>query len=211
MYRSLIVVDDFYPEPQKVREAALNATYPDPESDKYPGRNSKEKFQVRGLDEAVQRIFGEPIQSHPHPDGPHLRFRMTLAGETGRNIAHVDPVPPLVAVGIVYLTLPEHCRGGTAFYAHRDIEMDTVPSPEHLQERTGCSDVKSLLQKDGQDPDKWEHLMTVPMRFNRAVLYRPWMWHSAGEPFGDSIENGRLIHVLNFVPEQPGSEGQSGR
>ena len=40
--------------------------------------------------------------------------------------------------------------------------------------------------------------MTVPMRFNRLILYRPWLWHSAGPGFGDSNETGRLIQVLSF-------------
>ena len=41
--------------------------------------------------------------------------------------------------------------------------------------------------------------MRVPMRFNRLVLLRPWLWHTAGEAFGDSLENGRLIYLMFFA------------
>ena len=40
--------------------------------------------------------------------------------------------------------------------------------------------------------------MTVPMRFNRLVLLRPWLWHTSGLGFGDSIENGRLVYLMFF-------------
>jgi len=202
MYKSLVVVDDFYPDPYKVREAALRTDYPEPPADKpYPGRNSAERYPIQGLDEVASRIASEPVEGIKHPGSPHMRFRITLEGEEARYLAHVDP-QPLTLVGVVYLTLPEHCQGGTAFFRHKDLQSDTAPrSQEELERACGVSDIKSLLQKDGRNPDKWEHLTTVPMRFNRAVIYRPWLWHSAGEPFGDNVENGRLIQLLNFVPK----------
>lgn len=203
MYKSLVVVDDFYPDPHKVRAAALAADYPEPQGEKrYPGRNSAEKYPVQGMDRIASQVASEAVEGIKHPGSPHMRFRITLAGEEGRFIAHVDPSPPLSVVGVVYLTLPEHCRGGTAFYRHADLQSETLPKTEDaLQRLCGVRDVKALLEKDGRDPAKWEHLMTVPMRFNRAIFYRPWVWHSACEAFGDSPENGRLIQLLNFVPQ----------
>jgi len=41
--------------------------------------------------------------------------------------------------------------------------------------------------------------MTVPMRFNRCVLLRPWFWHTAGPSFGDRPENARLIQMFFFT------------
>ena len=36
----------------------------------------------------------------------------------------------------------------------------------------------------------------MPMRFNRLVLFRPLLWHSAGDGFGDSLANGRLVQLF---------------
>jgi hypothetical protein len=55
------------------------------------------------------------------------------------------------------------------------------------------------LGRDALDRSKWELSMTVPMRFNRLVLLRPWLWHTSGPGFGDSVENGRLVYVMFFV------------
>ncbi|MBN36343.1 MAG: hypothetical protein CMM46_16510 [Rhodospirillaceae bacterium] len=38
--------------------------------------------------------------------------------------------------------------------------------------------------------DQWERTIFVPMKLNRLVLFRSWMWHAGGIDFGDSIENG---------------------
>ena len=57
---------------------------------------------------------------------------------------------------------------------------------------------KKILEKDAGDRSKWELLTTVPMRFNRLVLLRPWLWHTSGPGFGNSVENGRLIYVMFF-------------
>ncbi|MFQ5347644.1 MAG: hypothetical protein ACE5ED_07350 [Rhodothalassiaceae bacterium] len=37
------------------------------------------------------------------------------------------------------------------------------------------------------------------MRFNRLVLLRPWLWHTAGPGFGNSLENGRLVYLMFYV------------
>ena len=50
-----------------------------------------------------------------------------------------------------------------------------------------------IIEKDSLDESKWECVMRVPMRFNRLVLLRPWLWHTAGPGFGDRAENGRLV------------------
>ena len=72
--------------------------------------------------------------------------------------------------------------------------------------------VAQVLDPDSNDPSKWEAIMTVPMRFNRLAVFRPWFWHSGTEAFGDSPENGRLIQLLFFThadapaqqPRRPG-------
>ena len=66
----------------------------------------------------------------------------------------------------------------------------------------GGTDAKLLtdeiLERDTLDESKWELTMRIPMRFNRLVLLRPWQWHTAGESFGDSMENGRLVYLMFY-------------
>ena len=198
MYQSLIVVDDFYPEPERVRAAALSADYPEVEGPlTFPGRNSAQKFLPPGMDEVISRIVGEKVVGSADPRPSHGKFRITLAGEPSRYMVHVDP-NVLSWVGVVYLNLPEQCRGGTRFFRHTGLNSDRTPLSEAELHAYGLESVAEVLKQDGNDPDKWEHIMTVPMRFNRLIMYRPWMWHSAGEAFGESLETGRLIQLVGF-------------
>jgi hypothetical protein len=63
--------------------------------------------------------------------------------------------------------------------------------------------VTRVLERDTVDDSKWEMTMRVPMRFNRLILLRPWLWHTAGEAFGDSIRNGRLVYLMFFESARP--------
>jgi len=199
MHTSLVVVEDFYTNPQEVRQAALEIGFPEHRGPRtFPGRNSAAPILVPGLDRAVSARVGEPLSGQAAGGSFHGFFRSTLADEVGRYHVHVDP-SSLWWVGVCYLTLPEHCRGGTTFYRHRALGLDRTPTRQEEIEALGVSSVADLLARDGSDPAAWDTLMTVPMRFNRAIFYRPWLWHSAGPGFGDAPENGRLVQVFSFA------------
>ena len=200
MYNSLLVVDDFYDKPDEVRKVALGCEYPSHEGPlTFPGRNSKQKFHPPGMDKVVSNLVSENLRASRAPGAYHGAFRITLAGEPSRYMVHVDP-NFLTWVGVIYLSRAEDCTGGTTFYRHKEMGSDRSPLTQAELEEQGVADVAALLQRDGKDPERWECLMTVPMRYNRMVLYRPWLWHSAGEAFGDRVENGRLIQLLSFEP-----------
>jgi len=57
---------------------------------------------------------------------------------------------------------------------------------------------REIIERDSIDDAKWEPTMRAPMRFNRLVLLRPWLWHTAGPAFGDRMENGRLVYLMFF-------------
>lgn len=195
---SIIIVDDFLANPHKVREAALSLEYPTPEKQMpYPGRNSKGQLLINGLDEQFSRYVGERVR--PTPNTGHAQCRITLAGDKGRGAVHNDSSD---WSGILYLTLPEHCEGGTNFYRHLPTGTERAPITQEELDAMGYSSFKDVVDKiiapDGTDPDKWERVLHVPMRFNRLVILRPWLWHNAGAGFGDSLENGRLVHLLFY-------------
>lgn len=199
MYKSLLVVDDFYANPMEVRKTALGANYPEVTGVRtFPGRNSDKAFPIPDLDRVASKLVNERLAGDlTNANSYHCHFRVTLAGEEGRYNVHADP-SHLAVVGICYLTLPEHCQGGTSFFRHRKTGTDRTPSQADV-EAAGYESVAELLRQDGPDEFCWEHLMTVPMRFNRLVLYRPFFWHSAGAAFGSTPEDGRLIQLFSFT------------
>lgn len=201
MPTSLIIVDDFIDEARQLREAALRLTYP-PQDGAFPGCNSLQRITMEGLVERVSGIVGEPLKLMS-PLESHAKCRITLAGDKGRAKVHVDRA---YWSGILYLSRPEDCRGGTEFFRHRRTGTDRGPINQQEVATMGYSSMEELhrdiIEKDSNDDTKWELTMQAPMRFNRLVLLRPWLWHTAGPAFGDRLENGRLVYLMFFGSAQ---------
>lgn len=113
---------------------------------------------------------------------------------------HIDPSH---WSGILYLSRAEDCTGGTEFFRHLATGSERWPLDDQEMAAMGYSSKedlhRDLIERDGTDPSKWEMTMRVPMRFNRLVLLRPWLWHTACPAFGDRYENGRLVYLMFFA------------
>lgn len=201
MPTSMIIVDDFLDNAQALREASLRLTYP-PQEGMFPGRNSVERINIEGLEQQISRLVGEPLEAMPPPQS-HAKSRITLAADRGKARVHVDPAH---WSGILYLSRPQDCRGGTEFFRHRTTNTDRAPYNDQEAAALGFPSAKGMvdeiLRRDGTDDSKWEMTQRVPMRFNRLLLLRPWLWHTAGENFGDTLENGRLVYLMFFASSQ---------
>jgi hypothetical protein len=196
---SLIVVDGFLADPILARQRALALDYdPKFKQGNYPGLQSSQPLEIPGLDEAVSRLAGIPLKAQ---DGTmHGHCRLTLAGDQGRSGVHIDPC---AYSGILYLSLPQHCRGGTDFFRHKRTGLDRVPDKREDMLAAGYSDINVLIEelvnRDTLKRSCWDRLMTLPMRFNRLVLFSPWQFHNAAAAFGTGPDNGRLVQTLFFA------------
>ncbi len=199
MPTSLIVVDDFLGarDAQSLRHTALGLTYPDT-TGALPGRESLERIEIPGLDRTVSQLVGERVVPVAPPQ-PHAAFRITLAGDAAVPPVHVDQA---YWSGVLYLSRPEDCSGGTSFFRHRATGSDGAPLDAHGLQAMGYATHaemhREVIERDSGDRACWEPTMQVPMRFNRLVLLRPWLWHTAGPAFGDRMDNGRLVYLVFF-------------
>jgi hypothetical protein len=50
--------------------------------------------------------------------------------------------------------------------------------------------------------DKWEETSRVELKPNELVLFRPWMFHSYNDVFGDSQQTARLLQFFFLKPTQ---------
>jgi Family of unknown function (DUF6445) len=178
---------------------ALGLEYPDHRGEAYySGRNSRHALINQGIVDSLSRVVCDRLS--PAPKSATGHFRIGLAGDMPRQDIHVDPYRDWA--GIIYFTLPEDCRGGTTFWRHKRLGIESMPSDPKVIQALGYKDYEEMRNRiadeDGIDRSKWEPTMTVPMRFNRCLLFRSWLWHSHAENFGDTMQNGRLIQVFFF-------------
>ncbi len=121
----ILVVDDVYRDPEAVRALALSLEY-SPSTSGHPGDKALAEVGdgLEALHELVYRYLGRDYgyesPALPTPSDGHARFhRMHDEGaqlSPRQCMPHVDTA---LLAGVVYLNLPEHCRGGTAFHRHR--------------------------------------------------------------------------------------------
>ncbi len=199
---SYIIIDNFLSDPDRVREYATKLTYPVPTNTHYyPGRNSAERFQLPNMDQIASQLLHETLQGLDvkDPSNHHCKTRLTLAGEEGVDNVHVDNCH---WSGILYLTRDQHCEGGTDFFRHKATGTDRAPLTKSEMNALGFKNAQAvwddLIIKDTNNTEAWEKTMTIPMRYNRLILLRPYFWHAPSPGFGSSIEDGRLIYLLFF-------------
>lgn len=145
--------------------------------------------EIPELVEEVERTIGRKLST------VGTGFRLCYGGETPQSFVHADMAYGTISA-VLYLTLPDHCQGGTAFWKHKF---------------TGKESNDGLIQ-DWKDPDMWEQTRLVDMKFNRLVVYPSDRFHSRWpqEAFGTGPENGRLTAVgfFNEIPNELVSVGE---
>jgi hypothetical protein len=199
MLPAFIMIDDFLANPDVARDAALRLGYdPANKHGNYPGLLSDRPLVIPGLEEQVGTLIGQPLK--PAAGTSHNHCRLTLRGDKGLSGVHVDPC---FYSGILYLSKPEDCRGGTDFFRHRRTGLDRVPPTLDGVIAAGYADpnrlVEDVVNGDTLKPAKWEKSFTAPMRYNRLILFSPWMFHNSAPGFGDRPDNGRLVHLMFFA------------
>ncbi len=198
MYQTLVVIDEFLDFADALRQKALGSPYPELEGEQYfPGRNSAEALTIQGLDQLVSNIVGEQLV--PAEGTSHGKFRLAMEGDTGAGGVHIDKCD---WSGILYLTDDKYCQGGTDFFRNKALNSDKAPLTQNDLKAMGLSSFDAFwhdhLLKHGTQPDKWELTTHIPMRFNRLILFRPWLFHNAGSSFGKTPEQARLIYPLFY-------------
>ncbi len=120
--------------------------------------------------------------------------------EYRRLMAHGRAILPEAMLDLDYTDVFRHKRYGTDRAPLTDEETRRV-----YRTKTRGEAVRKLISDDGHHLDRWEHLMTLPMKFKRRALLRPWPRHTSEIDFGDTIETGRLVQLLFFAAVAPNS------
>ena len=173
MIQTMLIIDDFFANPLEVREQALKLTYPPThDDDQYGGRTSNEVMLPPDSDESFSQILREPVRGKANL--AHGRCRFSISTSRRRGEIHVDP--GCAWSGVIYLSLDEHCQGGTEFFRHKRYGTDRVPLSDEEAKRIYSMDsvdevFEQVIRKEGKDRSQWECIQTLPMKFNRGVFF----------------------------------------
>ena len=193
IFDTYYIVDNFYKNPDGVRQLAISSEKEETTGGNYAGVMTHNAF----LTQEHLDIIGYLVRAKVKPSTQFTgKFRFTKTGEVGTQDIHFDPGDNDCAwAGVCYLSpdVPDNTEG-TVFWRHKQSGLEAIPRDEEGIKPFG--DLKKFLDTDGVDYDKWDRVLTIPYKYNRLVLFRPWLFHSPGTPFGDTIDNCRLIQTF---------------
>ena len=190
MNLSFVTIDNFYDDPDKVRDFALKAEYNKPGQDKlmnimsmgaWPGQTSLDVYKYNPIDSVVSKILNKPLRQLSNSG----KFRITYQNQTALSPLHIDSVSSDGYAGVLYLSDPVVSTPGTLFYKHKKTNSTTVDE-QNLKD----------LEKDINDITKWEVDTIAYIRYNRLIVYPSNRWHGAAPGFGTTIDNARLVQLF---------------
>jgi hypothetical protein len=185
MKPNIVVVDDFLPNPDRIRELALRQTYV-ADDQLYKGRRSDQQFLNESGPNAA--TFGQLLQREITD--------WTRHGMSGR-FQWCIPTDPLVFhadgqthAGTIYLTPKAPPEAGLSLWRSKITGAYRPVDDPGIRARTFDG---NLL-----DPTKWELVDRIGNKYNRLVLWDGNLIHSASCYFGTELANARLFWMFFF-------------
>lgn len=190
---SITVVDDFYANPDAVRQFALAQKF-EPDNKYFRGERTAEKFLFPYLKEHFERILGAKI-THWLDHKYNGVFQWCSAGT--EVVFHSDHQ---TFAAVVYLTPDAPVNCGTSFYKSKETGLRRPPTQADAWS-TGktVQELELATYKDKlTDPNAWDLIDTVGNVYNRLVIWDSKLIHAASGYFGEDIRNSRLFHLYFF-------------
>jgi hypothetical protein len=183
MQKSLIIVDNFYENPDEVREFALGVEYVE-DNRWYKGLRSTKNYQFEGVREAFENLIGEKIMSFPDEGSNNGCFQIVNSNQ--QQVYHCD-VQKWAA--IIYLTPNAPIESGTRLHRSR------ITGKRMMETEQEAADT---FKYGNYDSTRFDVVDSVGNMYNRLVIMAAQNIHSAGAYFGNDPQSGRLTHLFFF-------------
>jgi len=188
-----LVIDDFYENPDEIREFALSCDF-SPHVQYHKGQRTEEKFIPEGIKERFETLLHSQITSW-EDQGANGVFQYCTAED--QVVYHVDSQS---YAAVIYLTKDAPPSCGTTFFKSRRTGLRNAPTKKDC-ERLGKNEQDlsfEIFKNNFYDKTDLEKVDVVGNVYNRLVIWNAKLIHAASEYFGDKKENSRLFHMFFF-------------
>lgn len=181
MNLNLLVIDNFYADPDSVRNFALSQEFS--VKGNFPGMRTK-SFFTEDVKQAIEHYmqFAGKITNTYEKSGYTGAFQVATAMD--RTWIHSDPYN--MWAGVCYLTPNAPHTSGTGLFRHKATGNYRKVDQDY----------------EGYDYTKWDLFDVIGNRYNRLIIYRGDLFHASLDYFGDSVNNGRLFQTFFFDTEK---------
>lgn len=179
---TFLVVDNFYSNPDTIREFALNQEFQENPKFHKGKRCINPGFRFPGLKEQFERILNAKIDNFDKYE-TNACFQYCIAGEQA--VFHNDHQQ---YAGVLFLTPDAPPQTGTRFYRSNITKKMKVSLNEY-----------GTVYKTGHlDSTQFDEVDVVGNVYNRIVLFDAKLIHAAPLYFGTDVKNGRLFQLFFF-------------
>ncbi|WP_340027400.1 DUF6445 family protein [Paenibacillus sp. FSL H7-0940] len=171
MEKDVFIIDNFYGDPDLVRQLAIQSDYVSGAKYNYPGYQSKKQFYTKEIVEKIENVTGVKITDiNRFTFGA---FRMITQATGTMPKVHADSV--IDWAGLVFLTPNAPKNNGMGFYKHLETGFEGPPTDKEAR-FLGFEDAnefeRQVVRRDMADLSKWELTSVVEPVYNRMVLFR---------------------------------------
>lgn len=186
----IMVFDNFYENPMRMRQWALKQEFTKPGN--YPGLRTK-GFQFDNWKEHIEYLMGFKIHSERWEASTYTGAFQSVPKEATTWV-HSDNYNEYSA--IVFLNPYAPPNTGTSFYEHRETGSREW-SEEHAWINKTPAEHGPNVRESCRD-DVWRRTDTIQNVWNRCVIFKGGLWHSADDYFGWDLESNRLTQTFFF-------------
>ena len=188
---TIIVIDNFYNNPDAVRDYAMTREYVERGYHGAVGHRTLKPKHFDGVKEKFESLLGKKMAKGNELGGWDYQtngvFQHCMAEDPF--VIHADDQK---WAAMIYLTPDAPVECGTTLYRHKKTGQDRV-------ERKSDWDV---FKGNFYDPTPFEIVDVIGNKYNRMILFEAKHIHAASQYFGDSIENDRLFQLYFFNTEE---------
>lgn len=185
---SFVVVDNFYENPDEVRNIALQQSF-NPDLRYHKGQRTTTKFFADGTKQRFEAILGRKITNWTEYEYNGI-FQFCTAEDP--LVYHSDIQSYAAAV---YLTPNAPVQTGTTFYRSRKY-------PDIRKVHVSDTFYNDVFENNYYDKTRFEQVDVVGNVYNRLAMWDARLIHSASEYFGSDKTNSRLFHLFFFDIEE---------
>uniref|UniRef100_A0A6C0HZA5 Uncharacterized protein n=1 Tax=viral metagenome TaxID=1070528 RepID=A0A6C0HZA5_9ZZZZ len=179
---SYVVVDNFYKEPNALREYALSQHFEENIQYHKGKRCLNPMFRFPGLKERFEQILDKKIKNWDYYSTNGC-FQYCVAED--KSVYHCDAQE---YAGMIYLSPDAPPDSGTRLYRSKYTKKMLVPE----------EDFNVVFKNGFYDSTEFEQVDVVGNVFNRLILFNARMIHAAPVYFGNTKENSRLFQLFFF-------------
>ena len=197
----LLVVDNFYKDPDDVRDFALAQDFK-PNLNNYKGKRTEERFLWPFLKEEFERLLGRPIIDWLNQPCNGC-FQTT--GFDDPLVWHSDLQSYAAAI---YLTPDAPLGAGTSFWKDKTYGSRRPPNHPLEYDRFESDEARFSASEEiysGYNvlhPDNWELVDKFGAVYNRLAIWDAQMIHSASSYEGmesETLDKSRLVQLFFFT------------